>query len=254
MRLGSVTSPIPKRQPGWVDTTLSAQQLDNPDWVSQWGYGLFFGENPIQISFWDDPLHSESDPNREIFESLSPSEQEAWEATLGRPQTWGDDCRRRANDTVMAEQPFNIFLEDEFRPLFEVWQGISADWTNSEGYLAANADWSNCMADSGYPGFDNRIDANNQIGEELFTYRIAERRIGFPQATPQTSPELADLQQREIELALADLNCRTEVNFQARLDASRIEIETQFVNDHQTALKALRDAAEQRGLNWNIWD
>lgn len=56
-------------------------------------------------------------------------------------------------------------------------------------------------------------------------------------------------------MAVADLNCRIAVDYQARLDAARFAAETQFVADHQTALRALRDAFEQRGQDWTtVWE
>jgi len=53
------------------------------------------------------------------------------------------------------------------------------------------------------------------------------------------------LRERELEIALADFDCRVASDFSARQEARRIEIETQFVDDHHAALTALRAAAEQ---------
>jgi len=52
--------------------------------------------------------------------------------------------------------------------------------------------------------------------------------------------------EREINTALADYDCRIAVDYQARQDARRTELETQFIADHRADLEALRAAAEQR--------
>jgi len=247
---------VPWPQGHWSWTTNEMEdtlRLDDPEWVSQLGYGISFGTTNMRINWGDAPLHEEGDPNREVFESLSNSEQEAWENALGRWGTYNSgDCRRRADAIIEAEQPAALFFSGEFRPLFEAWQEMSWSIASTEPAVQANEDWSNCMADAGQPGFPNQIDAQNSIGEEYFDLRWAER---FSETTTAaTNPKLADLQNREIDLALADLNCRVDTDYSARMAAARSAVETQFVNDYRSQLAALRDAAEQRGVDWTLWD
>jgi len=54
------------------------------------------------------------------------------------------------------------------------------------------------------------------------------------------------MREREIDMALADFDCRVAVDYDARQAAVVNETETQFVNDHRSALEALRSAFEQR--------
>jgi len=221
--------------------------FNDENWVSQYGYGTFHPDAITRTTLSGQDLHSETDPNRAIFDSLSETEQQAWRTALaGPPGNSSIGCRIEAIDKMLEEQPGALFThpDGEFRPLFEAWRQMSESiFRDFDG----DRDWANCMADAGYPGFVHQWDALNQIGSEHFDIIWNQQNVDL---NPTNSPEMAALQHREIEMALADLNCRNIVNYQARLNQRRFEIETQFIADHRVALAALRDAAEQQGVSW----
>jgi len=274
-----------ERNPIVLATDL-ARPLDDLDWVSQWGYGI---TDPTQniagitTSVWREFL--ENDPNLAVYSNLYQGEQLQWRNAL-----WGevieiDDDGFTVSETIGCldiarqqgeeELPQSIFQSDEFAPLFSAWMQMS--FSVYSEVSDADRDWAACMADRGFPRFSRQTDAAQSINETLGEIIATQKNLDWHRAyidghdpantewsdyaitgvleyldyrQPQLDQELVELQTREIDMALADLNCRTEVDFQNRRDAFEIELETQFVNDHRVALVALRDAAEQRGITW----
>lgn len=207
---------------------------DGPDWVSQNGYGLIITEGTGEQWDIDSAL---ADPNRAIRESLSEKELEEY---LNKLETCSQSTWQQTGETRNQ-------LLDEFAPLFEAIDDMRTNlWLNP---TAADQDWAACMAEHGNFDFKNQEDAQQSI--------MAARNTLWPQVASNwnfieqgpisatTSPEFATLLDQEIELALVDLDCREQTNFRARQRAHQIQVETQFVTDHQAALEALRLAAEQ---------
>jgi len=210
---------------------------DDPVWVAEWGYGM---QNPnpepgtIPVHSTSRGILDENDPNVALLVEMSQSEADAWNRAF-----WGESlenygCLDTAELQLQEEQPGSIFETEEFRPLFNAWRDMMMV---PPGISDADLDWANCMADAGHPGFAQQSDAATSIA------------LGLHNATGSS---LAELRQKEIELALIDLNCRNAVDYTARQNADRLERETQFVNDHRAELEALRDAAEQRGIEWSV--
>jgi len=208
-----------------------AEHLPRPndlDWVSQWGYGVFTNLPNARTQASTRETFAENDPNSEIFTNLSEGEQSAWlDALYGDNTTAG--CLSEGWELAQDESPASIFQTDEFRPLFDAWVEMSLK-ANYE-FIEADSDWANCMAEAGFSGMESQRDA------ELKVHSL-------------TMSDTTELQRTEIEIALADLNCRETVDYQSRRQQHIIEVETQFVNDHRSSLEALRDAAEQRGITW----
>jgi hypothetical protein len=182
-------------------------------------------------SEWAEPIHGESSFYWTYDMSDFTTEQ-IWEHS---------GCLGQSMLIMMGDQPIGLFHSDEFAPLFEAINQMRNELGQEK--TEAEGDWLACMADAGYPNIERREDAQNHIWSARD--RIRSSPGGF-RATAETSREMAALLEREIQTALADLDCRTAVDFQNRQDARRIEVETQFVSDHRLALEALRDAAEQR--------
>jgi hypothetical protein len=238
-----------QRNPVLTNDDLT-RPLNDPDWLSQWGYGILESPNgAVQIPIIERGTFTENDPNIRIFETLSEGEQEQWLNALWGEVTDVDDygfvldevigCIDIARESSQEFTPFSIFLTDEFAPLFNSW--VEMTWMLHEDISEADRDWASCMADAGFSGLYRQIDAeigiHNAIVEVL--------------ADEDVSVELLDyFREREIETALADFNCRNLVNFAVRRAAHEHVVEAQFVNDHRLALAALRDAAEQRGTTW----
>jgi len=238
-----------------------SRPLDNRNWVSQYGYQIV-SRDRTSIDF--DGVFPEHD--------LTETELAAFHRTLSGPpcEEWGEvdrigcstptdwtrreiaemqGCEGQAQLQIWDESPTGLSYSDEFASLFEAIEYFQVEFRRVIG--DEEIDWAACMANNGHPGFERREN------EDVFSFwSLPERQIvdadwsivtrpGNP--TLANSPALQELLEQEINLALADLDCRTAVDYRARQTARRIAAETQFINDHQPELAALRDAAEQRG-------
>lgn len=229
---------------------------DDPDWVATYGYGWVSSPPGGRGGAWLtlDARNPDS-PNQQILAELSDTERSAWiSAWSGRGAgferevngTIFSDCNNWARAVVAADH--EIFANsEEFAPLMEAISGMQDDlrWDISD----ADRTWSTCMFDAGFPGFDRQRDASDTIAQEWAEMMTAisadpDWYKGIP--SPANSPQMAALHDREVNLASADLSCRTSTNFTSHFDEHVRAIENQFITDYRTDLEALRAAAEQR--------
>lgn len=223
---------------------------DDREWVAQWGYGI------SHFPGADDPAAQDAfvDPNTDYVASLSESEQSAYyealygvtpddsQLTAGEPLEYDwttAGCTGRAGHEVSGDDPLQ---GEEFQPLMEA---LQAFWTDTAGYPGMseiNADWAACMDAAGHPGFTAQADASASISEASNA-----AWTGPDGATVSTVDEatLAQLSKTEIETALADLDCRTEVDYAARMRSAQGEAEKTFIDDHRAELDAAKAAAAQ---------
>jgi len=231
------------------------------DWVAQWGYGIVSAE---QLGGGQRGVAHELPPS-----PYSPAEQEAFRQALfnfpikedgeqwHRPLDWTSEqyrelgCFPWARHILLEETPLGLPSANEFIPLFEAIEEMQSAWQRDNS--PEEIEWAACMADNHFPGFERRTDPDSYSDRSFPEQQIdaAWLEILSIPALPGghavgVDPAATALLEREITMALADLDCRTAVNFDARLDARRIAAETQFVADHRTELEGLRAAAEQR--------
>lgn len=224
--------------PNIEEVSFIAGNLYNPDnseWVAQYGFGLT--SSPYTVI-------STENPNDYIVNHLSTSERKAYQIALfGPPRTEigfiGFDnmgCWGFAWETVSSDRSWGAESE-EFAPLREAIELLNVQIAAMSS--DADADWMNCMAGTGHPGFESPSEAAFSLADEF------NAQFGtYPD--PTLAPGFADFREREISVALASLECRVQTNYRARQNAIRWEAERQFVTDHRTALDALRSAYEQR--------
>jgi len=250
---------FPNLSYGEVNEPLDASlyQPENRDWVAQWGYGLF---NQPTITRETPP--DDFNPMRDFIYALSETERPEWmRAYSGTP--WPElveqgiateggivlnqeayeeslGCSPRASQQIDDETGLSVIRSEEFEPLFEAWNEFSYTPT---GVTDEDIDWAACMADKGFAGFQKQGDALRSLVDQM------DAVMGNFEFIPGSAitPELQPIADREIELALADVDCRNTTNFRARQQQRAFDAETQFVNDHHEAVTALRNALEQRG-------
>ncbi|GHE13439.1 hypothetical protein [Klenkia taihuensis] len=137
----------------------------------------------------------------------------------------------------------DLAQSEEFAPLFEA---MDEFWTNSAEspeMSALDGEWAACMDAAGHSGFAQQYDAQNSIYDaqnELYEAGGEGEEYVEPDQAAMDA-----LGEREVELALADLDCRVETDYRDRQTDIQNELEQQFVDDHRTELEALRAAAEQ---------
>lgn len=240
------------------------------DWVAQYGYGIM---RQNDIITWSAPMPEVG--TREMSESELFAFREALEGPFDGTFFGGfildqledgltqreiqerGGCQGWAENTIADETPPDLWQLDEWAPLNEAMSAIGNARIRPAQPTMEEVDWAACMANSGYPGFTRRTNPDTQsIGLTFPEQRISIalnriRNMSGPdipeERTVENTPELAELLEQEIDLALADFDCRVAVDFEARQRAEWVEEENQFINDYRAALDALRNAAEQRG-------
>lgn len=222
---------------------------ESREWVSQYGYGM------VKWPGADDqasaPTEEYIDPNQDYVASLSESEQTAYYEALSGPPIPEDQmsedgsyeydweqagCYGWAQHEMEADNPRT---SDEHKPVMDAINEFYTNMASAPELADIDAEWAACMDDAGYPGFTVQADAQNSISEELNAFY--ENQTEWV----EDDPELAKLGEKEIELALADLDCREKTDFRAEYTKITFALEEQFIEDNKAELDALKAAAEQ---------
>jgi len=240
------------------------------EWVAQWGYAHVSRPDGV-IS--DDRLPtmyvaipSILGRNEAAVAEMSESERQAWDDALwafsladelgyfsdyGLEIVGGDGRISNCRSWAGVQQRLEIEAisnNDEFRPLSQAITQLR-DEIRETDISPADIVWSDCMDNRGFPGFTRQWEASAQILQELNDLQTQISQNWAPgRPTMEDSPAVAELQEREINTALADFDCRISTGFAAAQQAHVLQRETQFVQDNRIALNALRDAVEQNRL------
>ncbi|MCL1838703.1 MAG: hypothetical protein FWG47_05235 [Propionibacteriaceae bacterium] len=228
--------------------------------VVKTGYGMFTAP---ELS-----LQTEAETeNSNYRKSLSPAARDQYDlALLGYLSPYDppdpnipESCRQKA----MREHP-SPPVEETNKDLY--WQqygqlALAMDelvsWRVSEDLRVAvlNAEWNACMSKQSYDLTSGnlysrsnvspwaaytralRTKANGQLGESWFNYQ-------FEQTTPLDERSLLGTPQ-ELEIAVADFDCREETDYLNRFAQVQIELERTFVEKNKKQLDAMLAFAEQ---------
>lgn len=240
---------------GFGTIAQSADEEDGPTWgtkefAEQYGYG--FVDSPGMNG--DDPVDEYVDPNEEYVSSLSESEQTAYYETLwgagpseeqmaemeeggGYTSDWTQEgCQGKARHDYQEEHGgFGAAYEDpEFAELFTAMQEVW-DLSANDTIVKLDAEWSSCMADKGYPDIPTANDASSVIMDE---YSALWESTGEEASEPKKA-DLDALKKREIELAVADFDCRKKTNYEKISLKEQFAAEQAFVDEHKTELDAM---------------
>jgi hypothetical protein len=235
--------------------TMDQAAPTDREWVAQYGYGIVSGHHAADLMEREDV-----DPNEEYLKTLTEAERTAFEIALNGPldnpmpetppgqleipreamHEWILSLGCSGPATIASQEGNPLFIrdQDEFIPLFDAHSAMLRELERRPEFVTINQDWSNCMADAGFPWLPNVSAARVGI-------LLEEAMLRMDMGT-EPSPIRTELQEREIATALADIDCRESINLTQRRNALTFELETQFVNDHRAALEAYRAAQEQR--------
>ncbi|MGY2080093.1 hypothetical protein [Modestobacter sp. SYSU DS0657] len=228
---------------------------DDREWVGQYGYGA------VKSPFSEEPVPAEEewvDPNGDYVASLSESEQAAFYEALYGPQPTEEEmneevsyeydwktagCQGAAQHEVAGE---DVSQSEEFKPLFDALNEFYEGMASWPGMVELDAEWAACMDAAGHGGYATQTDAQNSLYEELNEiYESTALTEDGEFAGEPDQAALDALAKREVELALADLECREETDYRDRAADVNREAEQQFVDDHKSELEAMKAAAEQ---------
>ncbi|MDP9495953.1 MAG: hypothetical protein M3P87_12025 [Actinomycetota bacterium] len=234
------------------------------------------------------------DPNQEMLEAMSQSEQDAWYAALYGtqeeqmegshtevdPETgeeyvmtegYGAGCQGEAYEAEYGEMNNTEDLWAEINPAMEaMYQQVQAD----PRIVEMDQGWSTCMAAAGYEfespmkmgetvyeDFQTRFDAivganggyadpfegwSQEEIEAFMAEKTEEELNAFFQEAEQSAREAIDMdavaaiQQEEIDLAVADFECREGYN--ETYQAVSEEYEADFIAANREVLEQIRDA------------
>lgn len=242
--------PVDQSQNGGIIFSGDEWKPDDREWVEQYGYGAvnYPGrDTPV------DPDQEFVDPNQDYVMSLSESEQAAYYETLYGPQPTEEElnsdggyeydpenagCYGSAQVEVQGTDPYSA---EEHKPVMEAINEFYTGVQNDPALAELNAAWSSCMADAGFSGFATQPDAQNSIYDEINEYYESQTE------PVEDDPELAAIGEREIELAVPDLECREQTDYRQESLRIQFELEEKFVQEHKAELEALKAALEQAG-------
>jgi hypothetical protein len=245
-------TPVPVIETPIGQVGPSDEDLDSPDWVSRYGYGLI--ETPEGKTSGGPPNEPVkevgSDPNHDYNVSLTTSERVAYdEAMYGLVEDQSSDLNliddwQKMGCVGAAKHEVGIGLDP-----FKTAEGKSVEttmndfynsWTRWPGMPKLQAAWATCMGGKGYAGYHRQADALQEVGARIDAARNDD-------GDWKPSADVTALAAKERKVAMIDLNCRVETHFRSTYRSITAAAETKFMKDNAAALDALKASMEQAG-------
>jgi hypothetical protein len=229
---------------------------DTKEWVASHGYGM--SQTPEEQEAAEAEYEDFVDPNADYVASLSESEQTAYYEVLYGPQPTeeelaaGDFEYSWENSGCMGEAQHEINGDDvyedpKYKKLLDDMNGIWEKIGKDPAMVKADATWSACMADAGFTEFSKQEDALTSINDASNAYY---ETLGGSEDTMPAEPDpakLAELREREIEVAVADFDCSEESDYKQTRLRVQTELEQRFIDDHKSELDAMvADVAQNK--------
>jgi hypothetical protein len=235
--------PVDQHKPKAVTPYMDGYGTEQ--WAAQHGYGAFpTAEESQQMQA---QIESE-DPNLDYVESLSESDQGAYYSALQSPPPGGDDieavksgeapaydweeagCQGRAEHEVNGDDPTR---SERFEPLVEAMNALVQDQLADPAMAPIDGEWSECMADAGYPDLPTRQSAADAVFGQSSEYWDSG-------ATDEPSAKLtAGWRAFELEVAVADFRCAEAVDYETKALAVQFDRENRFIADNKPELDDL---------------
>jgi hypothetical protein len=241
---------VPVDQSQWasMNTFDEDEDRDTKEWVASNGYGM--SQTPEEQAEQNEQMEEFVDPNQDYVMSLSESEQTAYYEVLYGPQpseeemesgdyeySWETSgCSGKAQHDVNGVP---VYEDPEYKPLLDDMNGLWEKLQKSPTVVKAEAAWSSCMADAGYADFKKKEDAMTSVNEASNAYYES---LNPAETTTPVEPDpakLAELREKEIEVALADFTCAEETDYQDTVLKAQFDLEKQFIADHKAELDAM---------------
>ncbi|MBQ3360298.1 MAG: hypothetical protein IJG47_15545 [Microbacterium sp.] len=226
---------------------------DDRDWVEKYGYGTFenpaFGEAEVE--------QTEPDPNFAYRDSLPESARAAYDLAYSGPDNPVDengqplvdyDWKQEGCNGLANHEVFDAGEPDPYADLQARIDEVQRGWDMDRPEMAElNGEWSACMSEAGESGFGMPFDARASISEaDPLNIKPAPGEDPDDVESPsEDSPEMKALREREIELALIDLDCREKTEYAKKSQELQYAAERQFIEDNKAELDEFKLAAEQ---------
>lgn len=227
------------------------------DWVKKYGYGVV--DSPDVEG--DAVETSEPDPNFTYRDSLPESAQTAYDLALSGPDNPVDENGEPILDYDWQQAGCNGFADhevygagepDPYADLLVRIDEMKRGWETGRPEMAElNAEWSACMSEADEPGFGIPFDARLSISDAVPDGKSdsgeapTEEETAAAESAWMNSQEREALLEREIELALTDLDCREKTEYADKSKELQYAAERKFIEDNKAELDAFKLAAEQ---------
>ncbi len=200
------------------------------EYVQKNGYGLF-----APLKHRPEPEASENDV---YFDSLSDEDKIAFENAMygeyGGP-TDQVSCWDEADTAARGDRSW----EQEFEALNSARQLLVFDEEDDPRTVALNDRWAQCMTTAGFDEAADPSQSRMQFGMKYTSFQDLWHQ--------RDSAEIVQLIEDEIKQALADWDCKQEVDYDAELRKVRLDLEQQFVDANKEQLDAYLAAAQANG-------
>lgn len=232
------------------------------EFAAQYGYGVATWpgmEDPGPV----DEGEVFEDPNQAYVDAMSDSERDAYYAALygGGFMTedeWDPDaeipewdpadsgCQGEAWGDGMGDPS----MDERFQPLMDELMRVYEQMQSDPDVVAADRDWAECMADAGHAGMTSPMNAAEVFYErqnEIYDgvdWGMTEAEMDAAQA--QVDEALAAMRDEEIAVALADFDCKEEVDHTARYAAVDHRMQQEFLDTHEAELAAYLEAMKEQ--------
>lgn len=218
--------------------------FDAHAYAAEYGYGLLEpGERP------DITMRAVADPNAAYQMAMSTAEAAAYEEALlgvfafgGATPTdedidaavaapWSEKgCQGRGQHEAFD---FAVATSDDVVSIREEWEGF---WRGDldPRFDSIRTAWATCMDEAGTPVYSRPQDAKDQLAAEMLV-----RQQAVIDGLPGSEDGWNDLRRLEISVAVADLACQEDVDYQDELGALEDERQREFVDERRAELDAL---------------
>lgn len=239
------------------------RDLSDRGWVEKYGYG---------ITTLDEQPHEERpDPNGERLQKMTEKQREAYlEALHGKSGGkvsgrsggggvpiedggGGTGCYGQAQREVFPDaKPVDF---SEFEDLFEAMSKLDQQVESDPRLTPLVTEWAGCLAGAGHGGFSKIADPEESIMKKWadlngWKYEsdgggksVTMARPAGGDVKPPDPEKAAALRADEIELALADVDCRGD--YTATAAEVRTGLELRFIEEHRDQLERYRDLINQ---------
>jgi len=216
---------------------------DSREYAEQYGYG--YGSRPDGAG--SITSHG-GNPNDEIVAAMSESEADEYYLALygtwfedylaaGSPEGFEGDWTRSGCDGRATHEVSRAGAESDatYLALKDEIDRIEAEVVPTHpDVVAADAEWSECMADAGFPGYARQPDARASFNEHFTASGGGGGVVGPDGMTPGQ----AELTQEETALATVDWDCIDEVGYDDVVARVSNAAQQEFVDAHRDELDA----------------
>jgi len=219
------------------------------EFAEQFGFGI------SNEGLWSGTVGVQSFPNTandEMLNSMSDAERDAWNLALYG--NWGefedlDDADINWGCANLAQRSLRDLDSEESAVIQDEIRRFDDNLAVSPEMLSLDGEWASCMANLGHAGYRNPNDLLQTLRNEWNSRPSANNVMltwdweTYPDGPPeQEASSITDNEQSfsdwEITLAIADIDCQEQVNYQPRSAETSFRAQEEFVEKHRADLEA----------------